>query len=289
MRQERHFSERSTLDLHGHSESEVAQVDGAPCEDGGEATDGHEPVEDGVLGFDRTGTDECKQSKERDCDDAKQRSSLSINVSEEGRSLTLLGESSDSSRETKDRGVADGQNGNHNDDVHDRWKALDAGSLDGNDERRGGSVSRRALVEQLGVVPGNKEADQSQRHNIEEGNSPEDLLGSSGDGLSGIGGLGSSQASQLSSVESKGSRHEDGTDSLGTSRESAGVVPVSASDVVVVGSSSTGQNNSENDESDHSNDFNKRKVKLGFSVALDSEKLMETISTQKIATQQPAL
>ena len=159
--------------------------------------------------------------------------------------MALLCKGSEGTGRTVNGGVTDGQNGNHDNDVHDRGQTLDAGVLNGNDEGRCVGISRRATGDEtLGVV-GNEEANQGKGYHVEEGNTPEHLLDSTGERLAGVGSLSGGQANQLCTGEGEGSIDEDTAKTLEAIVERTGVVPVASTDVATLGATTAVQNNSE--------------------------------------------
>jgi hypothetical protein len=68
------------------------------------------------------------------------------------------------------------------------------------------------------------EADEEEIDNVEDADTPDDLLGGLWDFLLGVCGLGSCQSSKFSSAEGKRSRDKDGTESLEAIEETTGTV-----------------------------------------------------------------
>ncbi|KAH3686504.1 hypothetical protein WICPIJ_002521 [Wickerhamomyces pijperi] len=114
----------------GSSETHVGDTDGQPGEDRGETRKGRKPQEHLVLLF--VGGNEGQQPNKQ----------------------------SDKGGVQWSTGVGDRQDGNENNNVHDRGQTGDTGVLNSNDERRNGSV--RGPVQQSFVVVWNKTANQSQ-------------------------------------------------------------------------------------------------------------------------------
>ena len=72
----------------------------------------------------------------------------------------------------------------------------------------------------------NKEANESKRDDIEEGDAPEDLLDGGWQGLARIGGLGGGKANKLSAAKSESCSDKDGAETFEAMVECAGMVPV---------------------------------------------------------------
>lgn len=206
LRGEGELVESVALELPRATEPDMAEADGAPGEDGGETGESHHPGEGfALLG---RGGEVAKETEEGGDGDADDRAAAAVNVGEDLGGLALLGEGGEGAGRAVDGGVADGEDSNHDDYVHDVGEDADTGVLNGNDEGRGLGIRRRASVEKSALVVRDKETDESKRDNVEEGDTPEDLLDSSGERLARVGSFGSSKTNKLSTGERKGSSDE---------------------------------------------------------------------------------
>ena len=154
----RQLVERVALQLPGAPELDVAQADGGPVEDGGEARDGEHPVEGlraRVTARRDDVADEAKGGGEEDGDEGPARA---VNVAEDFGRLAAVGERGERAGWAVDGGVADAEDGDHDDYVHDWGDYGDAGVLDGDDERGGVGVGAATAVEEIGVVIGDQAA-----------------------------------------------------------------------------------------------------------------------------------
>lgn len=95
----------------------MADADGAPRNDGGQAGDGHEPVENSALlgevgeeGDETKGTGDCNCNK---------RAAFAVDVAEDLRSLAEVCESGECTRRTKHGRVSDREDSREDDCVHD--------------------------------------------------------------------------------------------------------------------------------------------------------------------------
>ena len=77
----------------------------------------------------------------------------------------------------------------------------------------------------------NKEANESKSDDIEEGDTPEDLLDGGRQGLARIGGFGGGKANQLSTAESESCCDKDGADTFEAMVECARIVPIFTTNV----------------------------------------------------------
>lgn len=168
------------------AEADVGQADGTPGEDGAEAAEGLQPDED--VGFPLRRREEGEQPNDRGDADGFQRPAAAVNVGEELGSLALLRQSAESARGAVDARIADGEDGDHDDDVHDRVEAVDACVFDGDDERRGFGVYAR-LTDQSWVGVWDQEPHEEKRDDVEEADAPEDLLHGRRQGSPGVGSL----------------------------------------------------------------------------------------------------
>lgn len=113
----RHFAEAAAAGGPGAAEADVAEANGRPCEDGGEAGDGEQPVEHARL-LPEVGQ-EGKEAEEGGDEDGDEGPAASVDVAEDSGGLLEVGEGSEGSRGAKDGRVADGQDGDEDDGVHD--------------------------------------------------------------------------------------------------------------------------------------------------------------------------
>lgn len=259
----------STLDLQCTSKSNVTETDGTPSEKRRHTRDSQHPGEGSAL-LSRGGN-ETDQTKDGLKDNTEQWSTLLVNVVEELRSHAGGSQSGQSSGRTENGGVTDGQDSNHDDNVHDRGQATDTGVLDGNDEWR--VTSSTVTHTQLGVVVRNKETNQKQGDKVEQGDSPEDLLDGLWHGLSWVDGLGSGQTDQFSTSESESGGDEDGTKTLEAVVEGTGVVPVLGTNVATLRATTTDQDDTQDDETDNGSDLDDGENELGLTVTLDTEEV----------------
>lgn len=187
--------------------------------------------------------------------------------------MALLGERGEGTGGAVDGGVADGEDGNHNYDVHDGWKAADAGVLNGDDEWTGLGVGAAGAVEELVVGVWDEETDDGEGDDVEKADTPENLLNRGWERLARVGGLSGGETDQLCTGESEGCCYEHGTKTLESVVECAWVAPVLTSDVTAIWSTAAGQDDTKDDEPDDSDDLDDREEEFRFTVALDTEQI----------------
>ena len=142
------------------------------------------------------------------------------------------------------------------------------------DEWRVASVSSGCLGEVV-IVGGDDETEEEEGDNIEERDSPEDLLGGLGDGLARVGGFSCSETNKLSSTKGKGSGHEHGAESLEAVSERTWLVPVVSANVAsaVGGNATTVNDNTQDDETDDCGNLDQAKNEFDLAITTDTEEI----------------
>lgn len=256
--------------LPGSAESDVRQADGAPSEKGGKTRKSGQPGEDdaAVLG-------EGKISEGRpdeDGEDRRKGTARLVDVGEDLGGVSLLSKGSEGSRSAVNTRNTDGQDRDQNDNVHEVIEALEVGIFGSKDERRGLDVVTRVVTaEEAFVIVWHKETDKEETKNVEESNTPEDLLDGTRHSLDGVLGLGGSKTDKLSTGEGESSSDEDGAKALEAVGKGTGVIPCFGALVVVVpaaaGATAEDENESDDHEDDGGSEFEARCPELLFSVA----------------------
>ena len=164
----------------------MGQADGAPREYGRKTTEGLHPNERFV--FRVGGGEEGEEAKGRGEHDGEYRPAITVNVGEYLRGLALLRQSGKGTRGTIDGRIANGKHGDHNNDVHNGVKAVDSSIVDG-DHKWGCFSVGGGLSYESRLIVWDQETDEGQRDDVEEANTPEDLLHGGWKGFTRIGGL----------------------------------------------------------------------------------------------------
>ena len=128
--------------------------------------------------------------------------------------MTLFGEGGEGAGGAVDGAVADAEDGEHDDAVHDGGEARDARVGDGDDEGGGFGVRGAAAVQEARVGVGDEEADEGQGHDVEEGDAPEDLFDGGGEGFAWVFGFCGGEADQLGAGEGECCCDEGGAESF---------------------------------------------------------------------------
>lgn len=190
----------------------MRETDRAPGKDGRQPGDGQHPVESFAL-F-RGGREVAEKTDECGEGDTDHGTTATIDVGEDAGSLALLGEGGEGTRGAVDGRVTDGEDGDHDNDVHDGWEDGNAGIVNGDDEGRGGSISAGGATKKTGLVVWDEETDEGERDDVEEGDTPENLLNGCREGLARVCGLGGGKTDELGTSEGEGRGHEDAAETL---------------------------------------------------------------------------
>lgn len=154
-------------------ETDVGKADAAPGEECSQTRKRLQPVEgDRSTGVERH---ECEWRPRKNEDGGPQRTAGAVDVGEEARCVTLLSERTQCTRSTVDTGKTNGNDGEHDDGVGEVGKSDDTSALGDDDERRGFNVDKTA-AQKSGVVVVDEQTDECEGQNVEEGDTPEDLL-----------------------------------------------------------------------------------------------------------------
>jgi hypothetical protein len=166
-------------------------------------------------------------------------------------------------------GYADDRNGD--DSIEDGWQALDTSVSDGKHERGVLGVGARCEREE-GLVRWDAKTNNKKGDDVEQRDTPENLLGGFGNGLSWVIRFGGGETDELSATESKGCYNEARTETRKSVLESTRIPPVSAANIstVVGGNTSAVDDYTENDEADDRSDFDAAEDKFDLAVAFDT-------------------
>jgi hypothetical protein len=262
-------AEVDTLCLHTSAHADVSKADGTPDEEETETSKGQEPAKD--LHTLRSGTDVGKETEGDLESNTVEGAALGVDVLEEVGGHVALSHSLDGSGGTESAGVGDREDSNSDDSVHDAGEDLDTCILDSKNEGRGLGVGTAGTHETL-VVGGEDETDDEQVKDVENGNSPEDLLASHGDGSTGVGRLGGSKTNHLSTTERESSDDKDSAETL-EAGESTRILPVLEADVALVANTTTVDDNTKDDETNTGADLDDGENKLDLTISSDTEEL----------------
>ncbi len=129
----------------------MSEANRAPSQNGGKTGDSLHPGEGAVFGV-----GSCEESEETESggdDNGKKGAALPVDVGEEAGGLALICKGGQSSRGAVNGRVANGEDSDHDDDIHDRVKSCNSSIVYGNDEG-GGLGVRSGLAYKVGVVIG---------------------------------------------------------------------------------------------------------------------------------------
>ncbi len=191
--------------------ADVRHVDGSPGKQGGKTGKGKKPVKSGSTLWCQG--DVGKETKDQGKSKGNVWAAMLVNPGEDLWSHAVERKSLDGTGRTVGTGVGDGDDGKGDNGVEDVWKNGDLGEGHGADHWRVLGVGAAGFLEG-GVVGWNNKTEEKEGNNIEDGNTPEDLLCGLWKGLSRVVGLSSGETNQLSTSEGKCGSDEDGTPSL---------------------------------------------------------------------------
>lgn len=177
----------------------MGRADRAPNEEIRETGEGEEPIEDlwsYVWGL----VDEREEAEEELQNNAGNGTALLIDVGHEFWCHAGLCESLNRARRTEGAGVGNRNDRYGDDGVEDGRKHFNASKVDGQDEWGGLGVCTGGAQENIGIRRHNETQDEERNH-VEEGDTPENLLGCQRNGLSWVRGFGSCKPDELGSSE----------------------------------------------------------------------------------------
>jgi hypothetical protein len=173
----------------GLAEADVGEADGAPGEERRKTRQSQQPVKHGrALGVEVNVREGPERAEERN---RQEGTAGAVNVRKELGGVALLGEGGEGAGAAVDGRDADGEHRHEDDDVHEGVVALEVGVLAHEDEGRGVDVGVGVGAQQVLVVVRDQQADEEQAQDVEEGDTPEDLLDGAGKTLDGVLRLGS--------------------------------------------------------------------------------------------------
>ena len=202
--------DRVTLDLPRSSESDVGDADGQPGEQCGETRQGDEPVEHGATDIGKV--DVGDGAKDEDGNQRPERSTGLVDVGEDARGVTGLGEGGEGSGTGVHAGETDREDGDADGGVDQVVKTVDTGPSDDNDKggdleqgqrkagRADGIVATHisaGSAKQVRVVVRDGETDDGERGDVNQGDSPEGVLDSRRERLSRVGSLSGGKPHEL--------------------------------------------------------------------------------------------
>jgi hypothetical protein len=255
------------------TETDVAVADRSPGNQAGQSREGKKPVKDGHTTSSERDVGE--GTKEEVDENGGQRATGLVNVGEELGGVALLGKSSQGARSTVDTRNTDRDNGDADDQVHEVIKS-DEATIDTSQNEGGYTIGVGVIGVKQAVIGGaDEQADKSKTKDIEEGDTPEDLLDSTGKGSGRVLGLGSCKTDELSACERKGSGDEDGAETREAVLESTRIVPKASAPVLIVSAitrtTTADQDNSNEHEDDDSGELEAGAPKLLFGITERTE------------------
>lgn len=261
---------RVALGLPGTAEADVGGADGAPDEEVGQPGQRKQPGKDSAL-FGSL-ANECQEAEGNLDDDTPDGTTAAIDIGKRLGSHTSLSHGLHRTGRAEGARVGDRDDREGDDGVEDGGKDLDTRILNSQDERTGLGIGT-AGSQQSVVVRSDDEPKNEKIDDVEEEDSPKDLLGGTGNRLPRVGGLGSSKTDQLSAAKSEGSGDKDGAEAVEAVSKGAGVVPVLGAQVSLVANTTTVDHDAEDDEADTGANLDHGENEFDFTIATDTEDL----------------
>lgn len=273
---ERDLIKSMAVVLPGSSEANMRQADGAPCEKSGKRRKRKKPVEHFVTAVVHAHKGE--KSADEVKNDRGEGAARTINVGEDLGCVTLLSQGSKGAGSSVHRGNTNGEHRDEDDKVHEVVKRLKGGILGSQHERRRIRARVSLLGQKVLIIGADEETNEEQAEDIEQSDTPEDLLDSAGQSLDGVAGLGGSKTNQFRSGKREGSGNEDGAEADETVLERTRLVPVPGTPVLakatILRSTSANKDEGDNHEDDGSGKLKRGRDEFLFGVP-DSTKDVE--------------
>lgn len=155
--------QRMPFELPSFAEPDMSQADAPPRDDAAETTQRHEPVQNLVrrhtCAHVREEPDQGRRAHGRGGP------ALAVDVAESTGRLALFCQCREDAGAGEEGCVGYREDGDEEDDIHDRVQAVETRVLDRDDERRGGGVARASG--EAGIVVSHNQADNQDRDDIE--------------------------------------------------------------------------------------------------------------------------
>ncbi|KAH8715935.1 hypothetical protein HC256_004727 [Beauveria bassiana] len=216
-----------TVVLPSGAESNMSKADRSPGEQSCETRESEQPIKnDGTR---RSQANESKETESNEDQNREQRTTGSVDIAKDLRRVSLLRKGSKRAGASINARNTNRKDGDKNDNVHKMIESFQ--------ERR--------------VFRVNQEADKEETKDIEEGNSPKDLLDGAGKSANGIARFRSGQTNQFSTGEGKGGGDKDRAKALEPVLESTRVIPELGSLILAVRAALWAATEHQNETDDH--------------------------------------
>lgn len=198
-----------------------------------------------------------------------------VNVGEDLRGVTGVSERGQGTRAAIDARNTDRDDRDADDNVHERIVTLKTGILGGQDEGRSALSVGVLGVEETLVARGDEKTDEGETDNVEEGNTPEDLLDGTRKGSGRVLRLGGGETDKLRAGVGEGGSDENGAEALEAVLERTRIAPVDVAVVLVklvaLGTTTADENDSNDHEDDDGGELEARAPELLLSVTQSAE------------------
>jgi len=182
------LAERAALLLPRGTEANMRQANRTPGKQRGQPRQRQQPIKHRRTI--RIQVDIGQRAKRKQHRHRQERPTRAINIRKDLGRVPLLRKRRERARAAVHSRDADREHRDEDDDVHERVEALEVGVLADQDKGRGVDVGIGVRAEQVGVVVRDQQADEEQAEDVEERDTPKDLLDGAGEGLEGVLGFG---------------------------------------------------------------------------------------------------
>lgn len=270
---------RDTLDLHGFVEADVADAEGAPCDETGDRGQILQPSE--CLGSTAGPETEVGEGTEQPCGNhCPIGHTVRPSLAKDLRQLVVRRHGHNHSRSDPAVRITRRPSRNQNTSIDDRRQTLDPSILDGDNPRR--TVRVPTTRDQIRVGGANNQPNKEGTEDIEESDAISDAVSGSGDSVMRIHRLCSSDNDSLDTditerrIDERSQEPKEMARRSGDAvviRPGAGIVPVAEPDGVVVGAPARGDDDGDDDQAQETKDFDTTGHDFDISVPADIEEV----------------
>lgn len=269
---ERQFLESVAVICPSLTESDMCETDAAPRKQCSETRQSEKPVKDNSTSssFAHVGNG----AKHDNGNGGDERTARTINVCETFGCVALFGESGQSTRASINSRETDGDDGEENDDVDESAKGGDSCVFGDDYEGRGGNINQTGAEKSV-VVVFHEKTDEEETEDVEEGDTPKDLLDGAGESLLGVCRLCCCETDQFSTGKGESGRHENGAHASESICKGTRVVPGASSPVfaefAIAGTATAGEDDTHDHENDDGGELQQRHPEFLFRITQHTE------------------
>lgn len=142
-------------------------------------------------------------------------------------------------------------------------------------ERRVPGITAASTGRKSIAIVWHNQAEEEERDNVEQTDTPEDLLCGFRNGLTRIHGFGSSETHEFCSTKGERCSDEDGAEALESVCKSPGIMPVTGSNITsfIRWNAATIDNDSQEDEANNGYDLDRTEYEFNLAISSDTENI----------------